>query len=407
MKLPIYFDYHATTPVDHEVAQAMLPYFTEVFGNASSRHHEFGWRAEAAVEKARERIARFIGATPHEIIFTSGATESNNLALSGLAQNHPGAHFITTAAEHLSILEPLEKLKQQGCEVTVLPVDSTGRVSAQQVADAIRPNTKLVSVIYGNNEIGSLNPIAEIGKVCRERGVLFHTDAVQVLGKLPIQVDELNADLLTLNAHKIYGPKGIGALYARRKKPRVSLEPQQLGGGHERGIRSGTLNVPGVVGFGKAVELAQKLMPTEIPRIERLRDHLWQGLQVGLDELSLNGHLSERLPNLLNIVFTYVEGESLMIALKEFAVSSGSACSTEQKLPSHVLQAIGLSDEQSRSSIRIGVGRFTTEEEIDFAIKRITESVRELRRLSPLYPGSEHFSGEKGNHSDVLEECST
>jgi cysteine desulfurase len=387
MKLPIYLDYHATCPVDPEVLKAMLPYFTDVFGNAASRNHEYGWTAEAAVEKARGQIARLIGATDKEIIFTSGATESNNLAIRGVAEMYKekGKHIITSPIEHKAVLDTCQDLERRGYEITYLDVDQYGQVSPEKVAAAIRPDTILVSVMFANNEIGTINPIAEIGKVCKAKGVLFHTDAVQAAGKTEIDVNAMGIDLLSITAHKIYGPKGIGALYVRRKGPRVRLEPIIHGGGHERGMRSGTLNVPGIVGFGKACEVAQRVMKDEIPRIRALRDKLWAGIQAELDEVYVNGHPTERLPNNLNVSFAYCEGESLMMGMKELAVSSGSACTSASLEPSYVLKSIGVGEDLAHTSIRFGLGRFTTEEEVEFATKRVVATVKKLRDLSPLY----------------------
>jgi cysteine desulfurase len=387
MKFPIYLDYHATTPVDPEVLKTMLPYFTEVFGNAASRNHEFGWTAEAAVENARAQIAKLIGASEKEIIFTSGATESNNLSLLGVAEMYKdkGNHIITTPVEHKAILDTCQFLESKGFEVTYLPVDQYGQVSAEQIREAITPKTILVSVMFANNEIGSINPIAEIGKVCKEKGVIFHTDAVQAIGKTTVDVSAQNIDLLSLTAHKIYGPKGVGALYVRRKGPRVRLAPQIHGGGHERGMRSGTLNVPGIVGFGKAAELCMKNMATEIPRIKALRDKMWADLQEALDEIYLNGHPTERLPNNLNVSFAFVEGESMMMGMKELAVSSGSACTSASLEPSYVLKAIGVGEDLAHTSIRFGLGRFTTLEEVEYATQKVIATVRKLRDLSPLY----------------------
>jgi cysteine desulfurase len=387
MKLPVYLDYHATTPVDPEVLKAMLPYFTEVFGNASSRNHEYGWTAEAAVEKARAQVALLIGASDKEIIFTSGATESNNLAILGAAEMYKdkGKHIITTPVEHKAVLDTCHYLESKGYQVTLLPVDKTGRVNPEDVRQAITDQTILVSVMMANNEIGTINPIAEIGAVCKEKGVLFHTDAVQGAGKVEIDVQKMGIDLLSLSAHKIYGPKGIGGLYVRRKGPRVRLAPLIHGGGHERGMRSGTLNVPGIVGFGKAAELARINRVSEGERIRKLRERLWNGLQAGLDELYLNGHPTERLCNNLNVSFAYVEGESLMMGMKDIAVSSGSACTSASLEPSYVLKALGVGDDLAHSSIRFGLGRFSTEEEVDYALARTIQTVKKLRDLSPLY----------------------
>jgi cysteine desulfurase len=387
MKYPIYLDYHATCPVDPEVLNTMLPYFTEIFGNAASRNHEFGWTAEAAVEKARSSVARLVGATEKEIVFTSGATESNNLALIGAAEMYKskGNHIITTPIEHKAILDTCQYLETQGFTITILPVNQYGQVSAESVSQAITDKTILVSVMMANNEIGSFNPIAAIGKVCKEKGVLFHTDAVQAIGKIPVDVQAMGIDLLSITAHKIYGPKGIGALYVRRKGPRVRLSPIVHGGGHERGMRSGTLNVPGIVGFGKAAEIAMRNLATEVPRIREMRDRLWNGIRSQLDEVYLNGHPTERLPNNLNVSFAYVEGESLMMGMKELAVSSGSACTSASLEPSYVLKAIGVGEDLAHTSIRFGLGRFTTDAEIDFAIEKVVSTVQKLRDLSPLY----------------------
>ncbi len=387
MKIPVYLDYHATTPVDPQVLETMLPYFTQVFGNAASRNHEYGWTAEAAVEKARGQIAALIGATDKEIIFTSGATESNNLAITGVAEMYKdkGKHIITSAIEHKAVLDTCLALEQKGYEISYVPVDSTGRVDLEELRKLIRPDTILVSIMFANNEIGSINPVAEIGKLCKEKGVLFHTDAVQAAGKAEIDVQAQGIDLLSLTAHKIYGPKGVGALYVRRKGPRVRLSPIVHGGGHERGMRSGTLNVPGIVGFGKAAELAKKYLPEETARVKRLRDRLWAGIQEQLDEVYLNGHPEHRLPNNLNVSFAFVEGESLMMGMKELAVSSGSACTSASLEPSYVLKSIGVGEDLAHTSIRFGLGRFTTEEEVDFALKKVVATVRKLRDLSPLY----------------------
>ena len=387
MKLPIYLDYHATCPVDPEVLKTMLPYFTEVFGNAASRNHEYGWTAEAAVEKARLQVAKLIGATDKEVIFTSGATESNNLALLGVAEMYKekGKHIITSPIEHKAILDTCEHLERQGYQITYLEVDQYGQVRPEKVREAIRPDTILVSVMAANNEIGTINPLAEIGKICKEKGVLFHTDAVQAAGKTPLDVQAMGIDLLSITAHKIYGPKGIGALYVRRKNPRVRLSAMVHGGGHERGMRSGTLNVTGIVGFGKAAEVAMRNMPEETARILRLREKLWAGIRKELDEVYLNGHPTERLCNNLNVSFAFVEGESLMMGMKELAVSSGSACTSASLEPSYVLKSIGVGEDLAHTSIRFGLGRFTTDEEIDFAIEKVVTTVNKLRDLSPLY----------------------
>ena len=387
MKLPIYLDYHATTPVDPEVFKTMAPYFTEVFGNAASRNHEYGWTAEAAVEHARLQVAQLIGATEKEIIFTSGATESNNLALLGVAEMYAekGNHIITSPIEHKAILDTCAHLERKGYTITYLEVDQYGMVSPESVRDAITDKTILVSIMMANNEIGTINPMAEIGKVCKEKGVLFHTDAVQGVGKIEVDVQKMGIDLLSLTAHKIYGPKGVGVLYVRRKNPRVRVSAMVHGGGHERGMRSGTLNVPGIVGLGKAAEIARKNLNTDIPRIKALRDRLWDGIRSQLDEVYLNGHPTERLPINLNVSFAYVEGESLMMGMKELAVSSGSACTSASLEPSYVLKAIGVGEDLAHTSIRYSLGKFTTEEEIDYAIEKTVSTVRKLRDLSPLY----------------------
>ncbi|MBC7387504.1 MAG: IscS subfamily cysteine desulfurase [Cryobacterium sp.] len=387
MKLPIYLDYHATSPVDPEVFKTMTPYFTEIFGNAASRNHEYGWTAEAAVEFARKQVADLIGASEKEIIFTSGATESNNLALQGVAEMYAekGNHIITTPIEHKAILDTAHALEKKGFKIDYVPLDSYGRVIVAELAKMITDKTILVSVMFANNEVGTINPMAEIGKLCKERGVIFHTDAVQAVGKVPVDVNALGIDLLSLTAHKIYGPKGVAALYVRRKNPRVRLSAMMHGGGHEKGMRSGTLNVTGIVGLGKACEVAGRVMPIEMPKIKALRDRLWQKIQAELDEVFLNGHPTERLPNNLNVSFAYCEGESLMMGMKELAVSSGSACTSASLEPSYVLKALGVGEDLAHTSIRFSVGRFTTEEEIDFAAKKVIATVKKLRDLSPLY----------------------
>jgi cysteine desulfurase len=391
IKFPIYLDHHSTTPVDPEAFKAMAPYFTEIYGNAASRNHEFGWSAEAAVEKARKQIATAIGASEKELIFTSGATESDNLAILGVAERYKqkGNRIITTQVEHKAVLDTCEALSKKGFQVTYLPVDRYGQVSPKVVAGAITPDTILVSIMAANNEVGTLNPIAEIGKICKEKGVTFHTDAAQALGKLPLDVQRLGVDLMSLSAHKIYGPKGVGALYVRRRGPRVELAPQIHGGGHERGLRSGTLNVPGIVGFGKAIEIAVRNMKEENLRISKLRDRLWAGIQDRLSEVYLHGHPTERLPGNLNVSFGQVEGESLMLAIKEIAVSSGSACTSASLEPSYVLRAMGAGEDLTHSAIRFGLGRGTTAEEIDYVVDRLASAVSELRALSPVYKALE------------------
>jgi cysteine desulfurase len=387
VKTPIYLDNNATTRTDPRVVAEMLPYFTEKFGNAASRNHPFGWEAEAAVEESRERVAAIIGASAKEIIFTSGATESDNLALKGVAAMYKkkGNHIVTQATEHKAVLDTCKRLERDGFQVTYLPVDRFGQVSADQVRDALTDKTILVSIMAANNEIGTVQPIKAIGKLCKEKGVLFHTDAVQSIGKLPIDVEDMGIDLLSLTAHKLYGPKGIGALYVRKKDPRVRLEPQIDGGGHERGMRSGTLPVPMIVGFGAACEIARNEMPEESERTSRLRERLRKGIMEKLPETYLNGHPTERLPGNANISFAYVEGEGLMMGIKDVAVSSGSACTSASLEPSYVLRALGVGDELAHSSIRFGIGRFTTEEEVDFVVQLVVREVNRLREMSPLY----------------------
>ena len=386
IKLPIYMDNNATTPLDPRVLEAMMPYLTTEFGNAASRSHPFGWKAEEAVDRAREQIAALIGGNEKEIVFTSGATESINLALKGAAEfyKEKGNHIITVRTEHKATLDTAKRLERQGFEVTYLPTDKDGRISAQQLREAITDKTILVSVMLANNEIGTVQPIAELGEVTREKGVLFHVDAVQGVGKVPFDVEKMKVDLASLSAHKIYGPKGIGALWVRRK-PRVRIAPIIDGGGHERGMRSGTLNVPGIVGFGKAAELAQQLMPEEGKRTYQLRKKLQDYLFGHLDHLELNGHPTERLPGNLNASFAYVEGEALMMAIKNVAVSSGSACTSASLEPSYVLRACGVSEDLAHTSIRFGIGRFNTDKEVDYVGKYVVEQVKRLREMSPLY----------------------
>src|SRR5438270_2091701 len=381
IKLPIYMDNHATTPTDPRVVEAMLPYFTQHFGNAASRNHQFGWEAEAAVETAREQIAKLIGATAKEIIFTSGATESDNLAIKGVAEMYreKGNHIITPVTEHKAVLDTCKRLEKYGYKVTYLPVKPDGLVDLNQLKDAFTDKTILVSIMAANNEIGVLQPVAEIGKLCRERGVLFHSDAVQALGKVPLDVNKMNIDLASLTAHKLYGPKGCGALYVRRRNPRVQISAIIDGGGHERGMRSGTLNVPGIVGFGKAAELCQNEMGEESKRLGALRDRLKEGILKGLDEVYINGSMSYRLPNNLNLSFAYAEGESLLMGINDVAISSGSACTSAKMEPSYVLKALGGNEDLAHSSIRFGLGRFNTEEEVDYVIQRVVEVVSRLR----------------------------
>jgi len=387
MKKPIYLDNHATTPVDPRVLEAMLPYFTEKFGNAASRNHSYGWEAEQAVERAREQIAELIGASPKEIVFTSGATESDNLAIKGVAEMYAerGDHIITVTTEHKAVLDACKHLQKQGRRVTYLPVNRDGLIDLDELRRAITERTILISVMWANNEIGVLQPIREIGRIARERGVLFHTDATQAVGKVPVNVEQDNVDLMSLSAHKMYGPKGVGALYVRRKNPRVQLAPQMDGGGHERGMRSGTLNVPGIVGFGEACAICRREMAEEGLRLAALRDRLKDRLLAELDEVYVNGSLEHRLPNNLNMSFAYVEGESLMMAMKDVAVSSGSACTSATLEPSYVLKALGVGDDLAHTSIRFGLGRFNTAEEIDYVAGQVIEAVRRLRELSPLY----------------------
>lgn len=387
LKTPIFMDNHSTTPVDPRVLEAMIPYFTEKFGNAASRNHLFGWEAEKAVENARNDIASLIHADPKEIIFTSGATESNNLALKGVAEMYreKGGHIISSATEHRSVLDTVRRLEKSGMKVTLVPVDSQGIVHPEEILKAITDKTILISVMLVNNEIGTINPVAEIGKLAKEKGIIFHCDATQGVGKIPVDVEAMKIDLMSFTAHKIYGPKGVGALYVRRKNPRVRLAPQMDGGGHERGMRSGTLNVPGIVGFGKACQICNEVMPEESARIKRLRDKLQDGIMGALDFVHLNGHPTLRIPNNLNISFAYVEGESLLMGLNKIALSSGSACTTATLEPSYVLRALGVGHDLAHSSIRFGIGRFNTEEEVDEVAKRTIEAVRRLREMSPLY----------------------
>ncbi len=383
LKLPIYMDNHATTAVDPRVFEAMRPYFCEIYGNAASRNHSFGWQAEEAIEKARKQVAELIGATAKEIVFTSGATESNNLALKGIAKK--GHHIITVAIEHKAILDTCKRLETEGVRVTYLPVEKTGLVNLDRLRDSFRDETILVSVMYANNEIGTVQNVPEIGKIAKERGALLHTDAAQQAGKLPVNVTSGNIDLLSISGHKIYGPKGVGALYVRRRDPRVLLSPQMDGGGHERGMRSGTLNVPGIVGLGAACAIAQREMAEESKRLAYLRDKLKDRLMAGLDEVYVNGTMASRLPNNLNMSFAYVEGESLLMGINDVAVSSGSACTSATLEPSYVLKALGAGDDLAHSSIRFGLGRFNTEEEVDYVAARVIEVVQKLRELSPLY----------------------
>ena len=387
MKLPIYMDYHATTPVDRRVLDAMLPYFTDAFGNAASRNHPFGWEAEEAVEKARKHVADLIGATAKEIIFTSGATESNNLAIKGVAEMYreKGNHVITCVTEHKAVIDTCKKLEKQGWRVTYLPVQKDGRINLDDLRAAITDKTVLITIMTANNEIGVLQPIADIAAIAKEKGILFHTDAVQAAGKIPLNVNDLKVDLASLSAHKMYGPKGVGALFVRRRNPRVLLAEQISGGGHERGMRSGTLNVPGIVGFGKAAELARLEMPTESERLRSLRDDFFFFNDTATTEIYTNGSMDYRLPHNLNISFAYVEGESLLMGINDVAVSSGSACTSASLEPSYVLKALGAGDDLAHSSIRFGLGRWTTQEEVDYVVEKLTTVVRRLREMSPLY----------------------
>jgi cysteine desulfurase len=387
MKTPIYMDNHATTRMDPRAFEAMKPYFMDVFGNAASRNHSFGWEAEEAVEKSRKQIADLIGATAKEIIFTSGATESNNLALKGVAEMYAerGDHIITQVIEHKAVLDTCKRLEKDGIRVTYLPVKQDGLIDLDQLRAAITDKTILISIMYANNEIGVVQPMKEIGKIAKEKGVLLHSDAVQAVGKIPVNVAEHGIDLLSLTGHKLYGPKGAGALYVRRRNPRVQLTAQIDGGGHERGMRSGTLNVPGIVGLGAACEIANREMPEESKRLRFLRDKLKDKLMTELDEVFINGSMEHRLPHNLNISFAYVEGESLLMGINDIAVSSGSACTSATLEPSYVLKALGAGDDLAHSSIRFGIGRFNTEEEIDYVGNKVIDVVRKLRELSPLY----------------------
>ena len=387
LQLPIYFDHNATTPVDQRVFQAMAPYFTEHFGNAASRNHPFGWKAETGVENARRQVADLIGAGAKDLVITSGATEADNLAIKGVAQMYrdKGNHIITCVSEHKAVIDPCKGLAEDGFDITWLTPDQFGRITPQQVADAITDKTILISIMAANNEVGTINPIAEIGQVARDRGVFFHTDATQAVGKIPIDVDEMKIDLLSMSGHKIYGPKGVGALYVRRRNPRVRLRCQMDGGGHERGMRSGTLNVPGIVGLGEACSIASAEMSDEDQRLTALRDRLQDGISSRLDFVTLNGHPTDRLAGTANLSFAYVEGEALMMKMKDLAVSSGSACTSASLEPSYVLRAMGVTDELAHSSIRFSLGRRSAIEEVDYAIDQVIKAVEELRELSPLY----------------------
>jgi cysteine desulfurase len=387
MKTPIYLDYSATTPCDPRVVQRMLPYFTEAFGNAASRSHAFGWTAEAAVEEARNQVAQLLGAHPKEILWTSGSTEANNLAIKGVAQMYreKGNHLITAITEHKAVLDPMKYLETQGFQVTWLPVDGKGHVDLDELRAAITDRTILVSLMAANNEVGTLHPIAEIGALCKQKGTLFHCDATQAPGKIPLDVEAQHIDLLSISAHKMYGPKGVGCLYVRRKNPRVRLVAQMDGGGHERGMRSGTLNVTGIVGMGEAARICREEMAQEVPKLAALRDRLQERILRALPDAVINGDPAARLPHLTNLSFPYVEGESLIMGIKELAVSSGSACTSASLEPSYVLKGLGLGDELAHSSIRFSMGRFTTAEEVDFAADRVIAEVKRLREMSPLW----------------------
>ena len=387
MTKPIYMDNHATTPIDPRVLEAMMPYFTGKFGNAASRNHSYGWEAEQAVEKARQQIAGLVGASPKEIVFTSGATESDNLAIKGVAEMYAekGNHIITVPTEHKAVLDTCKRLQKHGCEITFLSPGRDGIIDLDELRGSITDKTILITVMHANNEIGVLQPIREIGKIARERGVLFHTDATQSVGKVPVNVNDDNIDLMSISAHKMYGPKGVGALYVRRKNPRVQLTSQMDGGGHERGMRSGTLNVPGIAGLGEACAICKQEMEKEAIRLSNLRDKLKAKLEAELDEVFVNGSMENRLPNNLNMSFAYVEGESLLMGINDVAVSSGSACTSATLEPSYVLKALGVGDDLAHTSIRFGLGRFNTEEEVDYVAARVIEVVKRLRELSPLY----------------------
>lgn len=387
MNRRVYMDNNATTRVDPQVLEAMLPYFCDKFGNAASRNHEFGWEAEEAVETGRQQVGAVIGADSKEVIFTSGATESNNLAIKGVASMYAekGKHIITQVSEHKAVIDPCKYLEQHGYRITFLPVDKFGQIDLNQLKDAMTPDTILVSIMHGNNEIGTLQPIAEIGQLCKSRDVLFHSDCCQTFGKVPIDVNAMGIDLLSMSGHKIHGPKGVGALYVRRKKPRVRLEAILHGGGHERGMRSGTLNVPGIAGLGKAAEICRTTFDSGVAYLKTLRDRLHKNMTDNLDEVHLNGHPTERTPNNLNVSFSFVEGESLMMGFADVAVSSGSACTSASLEPSYVLKSLGVGDDLAHSSIRFSVSRFNTAEEVDYVADKVVRAVRKLRAMSPLY----------------------
>lgn len=386
MKLPIYLDNHATTPVDPAVFEAMAPYFLEKFGNASSTNHSFGREAERAVEHSRRIIAEAIGAEPDEIYFTGGATESINLAILGTAQSYygKGRHIVSVVTEHSAVIDSLKLLEQKGFEITLLPVDKSGSVDVELVEKSLKDETILVSVMTANNETGSINKVEAIGNICGEKGILFHTDATQAIGKIPFNVSTVPASLASLTGHKIYGPKGVGVLFIRKTSPRIKLVPQTHGGGHENGVRSGTLNVPGIVGLGKAVQLSAELFDEETARIKSLRDRLYSGLQSEVSGIEINGSMDNRLPNNLNVRFKNVRAENIITEIRDIAVSTGAACSSASPKPSRILKALGLSDEQAYSSVRFGVGRFNTEEEIDYAVEKFSKTVKMLRESSPL-----------------------
>lgn len=380
---PVYLDNHATTRIDPRAVEAMLPFFSQIYGNAASGHHAFGAAAADAVENSRRQVAGLLCAPEKSLIFTSGGTESNNLALKGVMRAAgPGSHFITAAAEHRSVLDPARKLRRDGYDVTILPVDEYGMVDVECLESEIRPHTVLVSIMLANNEVGTIHPLEEIGAICRKHNVLLHTDAVQAVGKIPVDINRLPVDLLSLTAHKLYGPKGVGALYLRRDNRRINIEPLFDGGGHERGLRSGTLAVPEIVGFGKACEIAAACMADDAKQAQSLRDRLWNGLTCKLDGVLLNGHPDRRLPGNLNASFTGVDGDALLMSLKDLAVSSGSACTSADPTPSHVLTAMGRNDQLTRASLRFGIGRFNTAEEIDFAVEVVATSIKRLRALA-------------------------
>ena len=387
LNFPIYMDNNATTPMDPRVLEVMLPYFCEKFGNAASRNHSFGWEAEKAVDTAREQLADLIGATAKEIVWTSGSTESNNLAIKGTAEmlKDKGRHIITAVHEHKAVLDPCKRLQREGFDVTWLKPGTDGIITAQQVAEAIRDDTILVTIMWANNEIGTINEVPEIGALCKEKGIIFHTDATQWVGKMPTDVEQAGVDLLSASGHKIYGPKGVGMLYVRRRRPRVRLSPIIEGGGHERGMRSGTLNVTGIVGFGAAAAICKEEMTDEAIRLKQLLDKLEQGIAGALDGCKVNGHAEKRLPGTSNISFAWVEGESLMMAIKEIAVSSGSACTSASLEPSYVLKSLGIGDDLAHSSLRFGLGRFNTDEQVDYTVEKVVAGVNKLREMSPLY----------------------